>query len=107
MVQFEDLPKNILKRFIIEENELKDSNRLFLIKKRVPIRDWKKYKKKYTTKGIPHKYQQNNTLEEASTSVRHYIIDEMGITPSLKYSRRPSKFKIFLKFFLRRFGLRL
>jgi len=107
MVRFDDLPKNVLKKFIIEENGLNDSNRLFLIKKRIPIYQWSVYKKKYTTKGIPHKYQQNNTLEEASESIRNYVINEMGITPSLKYSKRPSKFKIFLKFFLRRFGVYL
>lgn len=107
MVRFDDLPTNLLKQYIIEENGLNDSNRLFLIKRKVPIYHWKRYKKKYTTKGIPHKYQQNNTLEEASNSIRNYIIKEMGITPSLKYSRRPSNFMIFLKSFLRRFGVRL
>jgi hypothetical protein len=107
MVQFDDLPVNILKRFVIEENGLEDSNRIFLIKKRIPIKEWKIFKKKVTTKGIPHKYQQNNTLEEASESIRKYIIEEMGIEPSIKYSRRPSRWVTSLKFYLRRFGVRL
>lgn len=107
MVQFDDLPSNVLKRFVIEENSLDDSNRLFLIKKRLPIKKWSQYRKKTTTEGIPHKYQQNNTLEEASESIRKYIIEEMGIEPSIKYSRRPSRWVTSLKFYLRRFGVRL
>lgn len=107
MVQFNDLPSDILKRFIIEENGLNDSNRLFLIKKRIPIKDWERFNKKFTTKGIPHKYQQNNTLEEASESIRRYIIEEMGIEPSIKYSRRPSRWMTSLKVYLRRLGVHL
>jgi len=107
MVQFDDLPHNILKKFIIEENGLDDSNRLFLIKKRLPIKKWSQYRKKTTTEGIPHKYQQNNTLEEASESIRRFIIEEMSIEPSIKYSRRPSRWMTSLKFYLRRFGVRL
>ena len=106
-MQIDDLPHNILKKFIIEENGLDDSNRLFLIKKRLPIKKWSQYRKKTTTEGIPHKYQQNNTLEEASESIRKYIIEEMGIEPSIKYSRRPSRWVTSLKFYLRRFGVRL
>lgn len=107
MVQFHDLPTNILKKFIIEESSLEDSNRLFLIKKRLPIKNQIQEKNKFTTKGIPHKYQQNNTLEEASESIRRYIIEEMGIEPSIKYSRRPYRWVTSLKFYLRRFGVRL
>lgn len=107
MVQFNDLPKEVLKKFVIEENGLEDANRIFLIKKRLPFKEWKKNKKKFTTTGIPHKYQQNNTLEEASDSIRKYIIEVMGIKPSIKYSHRPSRWVTYLKFFLRRFGVRL
>jgi len=107
MVRFDYLPSNILKKFIIEENALEDSNRLFLIKKRVSIKEWEVYNKEYTTKGIPHKYQQNNTLEEASESIKQYIIEEMGIKPSIKYSCRQSRWMTYLKFYLRHFGVRL
>ena len=107
MTQFEDLPSNVLKKLIIEEARLEGSNRLFLIKRQIPIKDRQNFKKKFTTEGIPHKYQQNNTLEEASESIRQYVINEMGIKPSIKYSRRPSRWLTSLKFYLRRFGVRL
>ena len=107
MVDFNDLPKTELKKFIVVENNDSFGNRLFIIKKIIPFNQRTSYNKKYSTKDIPHKYQQNNTLEEASNSIRKFLIEEEGITPSKKYHHRPSKRMVYLKLFLRFFGVRL
>lgn len=98
MVDFGDLPKEELKKFIIKEYHDEKGNRLFLIKKKLPYNQRTSYYKKFSTKDIPHKYQQNNTLEEASDSIRNYLIEEMGIVPdSKKYQYYPSLVYSFLK----------
>jgi hypothetical protein len=84
MVDFSDLPKDIIKKFIVVETPDHTGNRLFIIKKYIPFNERKTYYKKYSTKDIPHKYQQNNTLEEASNSIRNFIIEELKIEPDFK-----------------------
>jgi len=54
MVDFNDLPKTELKKFIVVENNDSFGNRLFIIKKRIPFNQRTSYNKKYSTKDIPH-----------------------------------------------------
>jgi len=104
MVDFSDLPEKILKEFIILEDRHSDGNRLFIIKRKVPFNKRGMLKKKYTSKNIPHKYQQNNTLEEANLSIRNYLIEVEGIVPSDTYGKSIS---IFSRLSLLFFGPRL
>lgn len=99
MVDFNDLPHKVLKKFIIVENNDELGNRLFIIKKQVPFNERTNYYRKHSSKDIPHKYQQNNSLEEASNSIRQYVIEEMCIEPNLKINQTQD---YFLMSFLRR-----
>lgn len=100
MVDFSDLPEDLLKEFIIVENRYSDGNRLFIIKRKVPFIKRSILKKKYTSKNIPHQYQQNNTLEEANLSVRNYLIEIEGVVPSKKIKSKPSiYYRLISRFF--------
>jgi len=93
MVSFNEFPEFILKQFRIEESSDSKGNRLFLIKKRdisYVLR------KKYKTGKIPHKYQQNNTLEEAQESLKQYLTQEIGIHPQVHLHHQKS---FWVKFF--------
>lgn len=87
MVDFNDLPHDILKKFIIVEHDDELGNRLFIIKKEIPFNERTNYYRKHSSKDIPHKYQQNISLEDASNSIRNYIIEEMGIKPNFKINQ--------------------
>jgi hypothetical protein len=80
MTNFNQYPQYLLKQFIIEEKHNEDGSRLFLIKKRDHSYIWKK---KYNTDKIPHKYQQNNTLEEAHVSIILYLNEVLGVYPEV------------------------
>lgn len=97
MVVLKDLPNDVLKKFIIIENSDESGNRLFLIKKFIPFNKRTSFHKRYSSKGIPHKYQQNNTMEECQKSIRKYIINEMGIEPSIENYNNPSNLMTYLK----------
>jgi len=90
---FEGYPTYLLKQFRIESFSDENGNRLFLIKKRD-----KSYllRKRYKTLDIPHKYQQNNTLEEAQTSLKKYLTQEFGLSPT-HHSHHQTSF--WVKFF--------
>jgi len=96
MVKFDDLPTKVLKKFVIFENTDERGNRLFIIKKRYR----KGIKIIFTSENIPHKYQQNNSLEEAESSLRKYIINDLKIRP-LEEGYHPdySFLRVFRKFF--------
>ena len=94
MVEFSDFPQFILSQFIIEEKQMEDGHRLFLIKKKEGSYIWLK---KYTTGDIPHKYQQNNTLEEAEESLKQYLIQELGVHPEVHSHHQKSFWKKFFR----------
>lgn len=94
MVDFRDFPQYILKQFRIESVSDEKGNRLFLIKKREMSY---LLRKKYKTGQIPHKYQQNNTLEEAEESLKQYLIQELGLSPSHHSHHRKSFWKRFFR----------
>ena len=85
MVDFNDFPDYILKQFIIEERQFKDGNRMFLIKKKLKSYFWRV---RFKTNDIPHRYQQNNTLEEAQESIKEYLVQELGIHPVHQHHRK-------------------
>jgi hypothetical protein len=94
MPTFDQFPQYLLKQFIIEEKHDEDGNRLFLIKKRDRSFIWKK---KYNTDKIPHKYQQNNSLEEAHTSITRYLTEVLGVHPEVhQHHSRSFWKKVFL-----------
>ena len=80
MPTFDQYPQYLLKQCIIEEKHDEEGHRLFLIKKRSGSFIWKK---KYNTDKIPHKYQQNNSLEEAQNSIMKYLTEEIGVHPEV------------------------
>ncbi len=94
MVDFSDFPQYILKQFRIEEVSDEKGNRLFLIKKRS---NSYLLRKKYKTGQIPHKYQQNNTLEEAQESLKQYLIQELGVHPLVHSHHQKSFWKRFFR----------
>ena len=85
MVDFSDFSEYILKQFVIEEKIMDDGHSLFLIKKKRKSYFWKH---RYHTKNIPHRYQQNNTLEEAQESIKVYLVQELGIHPVHQHHRK-------------------
>lgn len=97
MVRFDDLPVKILKKYVIIENTDDRGNRLFILKKNIR----KGFKNIYTSDGIPHKYQQNNTLESAESSLRDYLINEVGIKPYREGQGSEHSFWIFFRKFFR------
>ena len=94
MVEFSEFPQFILSQFIIEEKQMEDGHRLFLIKKKEGSYIWLK---KYKTGDIPHKYQQNNTLFEAQESIKQYLIQELGILPNHHLHHRKSFWRKFFR----------
>jgi hypothetical protein len=94
MVEFSGFPQYILTQFIIEEKEVENGHRLFLIKKKEGSYIWMK---KYKTGDIPHKYQQNNTLFEAQESIKRYLIEELGIHPEIHQHHRKSFWRKFFR----------
>ena len=94
MVDFADFPQYLLKQFRIESVSDEKGNRLFLIKKKE-----KSYilRVKYKTGKIPHKYQQNNTLQEAEESLKQYLIQELGVHPQVHLHHRKSIWKRFFR----------
>lgn len=72
------LPERILKNYIIEEDVDNRGNRLYLIKRKIsgiPTR--------FISDDIPLRYQQNNSLDEAESSLFRYLTLEVGIVPRL------------------------
>lgn len=94
MVDFGQFPQYLLKQFRIESFTDSEGNRLFLIKKRERSL---MLKHKFKTGNIPHKYQQNNTLQEAEESLKQYLIQELGVHPEVHSHHRKSFWKKFYR----------
>ena len=94
MVDFGQFPQYLLKQFRIETISDEKGNRLFLIKKKD-----RSYilTHVYKTGNIPHKYQQNNTLQEAEESLKQYLIQELGVHPEVHSHHQESFWKKFYR----------